>query len=66
MHLHGHEFQVVNKAMDSESDDPMENPPLVEGQENPVRRDTIVVPAGGSTTLRWRADNPGTWFFHVR
>jgi iron transport multicopper oxidase len=51
--------------MDSESDDPMENPPLVEGQENPVRRDTIVVPAGGSTTLRWRADNPGTWFFHV-
>ncbi|KAH7915028.1 Fet3 ferroxidase, partial [Hygrophoropsis aurantiaca] len=63
-HLHGHEFQIVHRAENYTSTDPTLNPPLIEGQENPMRRDTVVVPAGGSATLRFVADNPGAWFFH--
>ncbi|KZT62420.1 multicopper oxidase [Calocera cornea HHB12733] len=63
-HLHGHKFQVVSVSQDITSDDPTVNPPLVEGQANPGRRDTIMIPAGGSVNIRFRADNPGTWIFH--
>lgn len=63
-HLHGTQFQVVHKSMDVTSDDPTVNPPFVEGKANPMRRDTVTVPSGGSATLRFRADNPGAWFLH--
>jgi len=63
-HLHGHKFQIVNRVEQFDSDDPTLNPPLVEGQANPMRRDTIVIPGGGSVTLRVVADNPGAWMFH--
>jgi iron transport multicopper oxidase len=46
------------------SNDTIINPPLVEGQSNPSRRDTITIPPTGNVVLRWRADNPGAWFFH--
>ena len=64
IHIHGHHFQMVHKSMDVTSTDPAINPPVVEGQANPMRRDTIQIPAGGSTTIRFRADNPGAWFIH--
>ncbi|KAJ3323899.1 ferroxidase fet3 [Blyttiomyces sp. JEL0837] len=32
--------------------------------EFPMRRDTVVVPAGGFAVVRFVADNPGVWFFH--
>ncbi|EJC98544.1 Fet3 protein [Fomitiporia mediterranea MF3/22] len=63
-HLHGHQFQIVNRATDYTSDDPSLNPPLVEGQPNPVRRDTVQVESGASVTLRFQATNPGAWMFH--
>ncbi|KZV80843.1 laccase [Exidia glandulosa HHB12029] len=63
-HLHGHKFQIVNKATDFTSDDPELNPPVQEGQANPVRRDTVQIPSMGSATLRFVADNPGAWLFH--
>ena len=63
-HLHGHEFQIISRSFDVLSNDTTVNPPVVEGQVNPSRRDTITVPGGGSVTLRFRADNPGAWFFH--
>ncbi|KZO91089.1 multicopper oxidase [Calocera viscosa TUFC12733] len=63
-HLHGHKFQVVAMSQDITSDDPTVNQPLVEGQDNPARRDTLMIPAGGSVNIRFRADNPGTWMFH--
>ncbi|EIW71885.1 multi-copper oxidase, partial [Tremella mesenterica DSM 1558] len=63
-HLHGHEFQVVSKSFDVTSNDTTVNPELVEGQSNPSRRDTITIPPTGRVVLRWRADNPGAWFFH--
>jgi iron transport multicopper oxidase len=54
----------VHRADDFTSDDPELNPPMLEGQANPVRRDTVQVPSGASATLRFVADNPGIWFFH--
>ncbi|ODO09662.1 hypothetical protein I350_01875 [Cryptococcus amylolentus CBS 6273] len=66
-HFHGHEFQVVQKSFDVTSDDEEENPnggEVTEGQSNPMRRDTVTIPGTGKVVLRWRADNPGAWFFH--
>ncbi|OWZ32979.1 ferro-O2-oxidoreductase [Cryptococcus neoformans c45] len=63
-HFHGHEFQVVQKSFDVTDEEDKGNGEIVEGQENPMRRDTITIPATGKVVLRWRADNPGAWFFH--
>ncbi|GJJ10823.1 hypothetical protein Clacol_005051 [Clathrus columnatus] len=71
-HLHGHKFQVVYKSFDVTSDDPIINPPRPtigessspSPKSNPLRRDTIQVPATGAVYLRVVADNPGAWFFH--
>ncbi|KAF8588813.1 multicopper oxidase [Ramaria rubella] len=64
-HLHGHKFQIVHKSFDVTSDDPTINPPEgIEGQANPIRRDTVEVPSLGNAYLRIAADNPGAWFFH--
>jgi FtsP/CotA-like multicopper oxidase with cupredoxin domain len=49
MHLHGHAFQVV--AIDGA--------PLAGAV-----RDTVLVPAKGSVTIAFDADNPGRWAFH--
>jgi FtsP/CotA-like multicopper oxidase with cupredoxin domain len=49
MHLHGHAFQVV----------------AVNGaQFAGAVRDTVLVPAMGSVTIAFDADNPGRWAFH--
>lgn len=66
-HLHGHQFQIVKKTMDTLSDDPAVNPPLNEtalSTGNPMRRDTVTVPSGGAAYLRFRSDNPGAWLMH--
>ncbi|KAG5638015.1 hypothetical protein H0H81_002283 [Sphagnurus paluster] len=63
-HLHGHKYQIVGRSTNYTSDDPAENPPIVEGQANPIRRDTIQIPSMHSATLRIVADNPGVWFLH--
>jgi iron transport multicopper oxidase len=57
-------MQIVNRAQDYTSDDPTLNPPVVEGQTNPMRRDTVQVPSGESVSLRIVADNPGAWLLH--
>jgi FtsP/CotA-like multicopper oxidase with cupredoxin domain len=49
MHLHGHHFQVVAIA----------GKRLVGAV-----RDTVLVPAMGSVTIVFDADNPGKWAFH--
>ncbi len=49
MHLHGHHFQVV----------------ALDGTPLPgAMRDTVLVPASGSVTVAFDADNPGRWLFH--
>lgn len=37
---------------------------MIEGQANPVRRDTVQVESGASVSLRFVANNPGAWIFH--
>jgi FtsP/CotA-like multicopper oxidase with cupredoxin domain len=49
MHLHGHHFQVV--ALNGKK---------IQG----AMRDTVLVPAKGSVTVAFDADNPGRWLFH--
>ncbi|KAI9351248.1 Cupredoxin [Obelidium mucronatum] len=60
-HLHGHAFQVIalsNETFDASN--PYPNPLPA----NPMRRDTINIPGGGYTILRFQASNPGAWFLH--
>ena len=57
-------MQIVNRAQDYTSDNTTLNPPIVEGQANPMRRDTVQVPQGNSVALRIVADNPGAWLLH--
>ena len=57
-------MQIVGRSEDYTSTDPALNPPIVEGQKNPMRRDTVQVPSMHSITLRVIADNPGAWLFH--
>lgn len=49
MHLHGHEFQVVE----------------IDGQRlSGPGRDTVLVPPNGRVTVVFDANNPGWWAFH--
>ncbi|RYN46516.1 hypothetical protein AA0114_g8304 [Alternaria tenuissima] len=58
MHLHGHIFQVVAKGVGAWNGDEDLLP------EVPAKRDGVVVPAFGYAVIRFKADNPGVWFFH--
>ncbi|XP_047146962.1 laccase-4-like [Vigna umbellata] len=61
IHLHGFNFFVVGRGVGNynPSTDP-KNFNLVD----PVERNTVGLPAGGWTAIRFRADNPGVWFMH--
>ncbi|KAI9311924.1 Cupredoxin [Dichotomocladium elegans] len=60
-HLHGHVFQIVGRgegvynASSSKVEWNLENPP---------QRDVVSVAAESFAIIRFRADNPGAWFFH--
>jgi iron transport multicopper oxidase len=60
-HLHGHEFQVVAR---SDDDAGAWNETEGELRDTPMRRDTVLVRPNGNIVLRFKADNPGVWFFH--
>ncbi|KAK9446641.1 Cupredoxin [Limtongia smithiae] len=73
-HLHGHNFQIIDRApgygadfydyndlaagVQYDPDDHSSFPSV------PVRRDVAVLPAQGYMVLRFVADNPGVWIFH--
>ncbi|XP_058109267.1 laccase-4-like [Magnolia sinica] len=61
IHLHGFNFFGVGRGVGNfnATTDPA-NFNLVD----PVERNTIGVPSGGWTAIRFRADNPGVWFLH--
>ncbi|EHK96357.1 putative Laccase-2 [Glarea lozoyensis 74030] len=72
-HLHGNDFFVlsVHEAGIGGYDEaynpfdtarPPAGGPL--NTMNPVRKDTIFIPAMGYAVLRFKADNEGLWFFH--
>jgi FtsP/CotA-like multicopper oxidase with cupredoxin domain len=50
-HLHGHYFYVLGT-------------PGAPNVTDPVRKDTVNVPAKGEVVIAWQATNPGRWFFH--
>lgn len=68
-HLHGHVFQVISRSEASDDDenpiiyDPT-NPDHTQFPDAPLVRDTVQVNPNGFVVLRFKANNPGVWFFH--
>lgn len=69
-HLHGHSFRVVGMrrlANDTTIEEVKafdEAGLLKRNLKRPPIKDTVTVPDGGYTVLRFKADNPGYWLFH--
>ncbi|GAB2279554.1 Laccase-11 [Dionaea muscipula] len=60
-HLHGYNFFVVGTGVGNF--DPVKDPAKF-NLVDPPERNTVGVPTGGWTAIRFRADNPGVWFLH--
>ncbi|XP_039063246.1 laccase-11-like isoform X2 [Hibiscus syriacus] len=60
-HLHGYNFFIVGTGIGNF--DPVKDPAKY-NLVDPVERNTVGVPTGGWTAIRFRADNPGVWFMH--
>ncbi|KAG4201855.1 hypothetical protein ERO13_A05G303700v2 [Gossypium hirsutum] len=60
-HLHGFNFFAVGRGLGNFN--PAKDPKKY-NLVDPVERNTISVPTAGWTAIRFRADNPGVWFFH--
>ncbi|KAI1809950.1 multicopper oxidase [Poronia punctata] len=61
IHLHGSDFVIL--AQDTSPWNETASPSLF-NFDNPPRRDTAIVPAGGFLALAFRPDNPGAWLLH--
>jgi len=70
MHLHGQSFRVIGMDQLGSSTTvaqlrQMDAMGLLRRNPNfPVQKDTISVPDGGYTIIRFQATNPGYWFLH--
>lgn len=66
-HLHGHVFQVLERAPSVDDSEP---PAVFDSDEShdfpeyPMMRDTVHVNPQSNLVIRFKADNPGVWFFH--
>ncbi|PON71410.1 Laccase [Parasponia andersonii] len=60
-HLHGYNFFVVGTGVGNF--EPAKDPAKY-NLVDPIERNTVGVPTGGWTAIRFRADNPGVWFMH--
>ncbi|KAL5048445.1 Cupredoxin [Aspergillus fruticulosus] len=60
-HLHGHNFRVLWRSGDYEGHFNKDN---VTFASVPVCWDTLIVSPMGNFVVRFKADNPGVWFFH--
>ncbi|KAL4610198.1 hypothetical protein ACB092_08G034200 [Castanea dentata] len=61
LHLHGFNFFVVGQGFGNF--DPNKDPSKF-NLVDPIERNTVGVPSGGSVANRFQADNPGVWFMH--
>ncbi|XP_034687311.1 laccase-4-like [Vitis riparia] len=61
VHLHGFNFFVIGSGLGNYN--PKKDPKKF-NLVDPVERNTVGVPSGGWTAIRFRADNPGVWFMH--
>jgi FtsP/CotA-like multicopper oxidase with cupredoxin domain len=57
LHLHGHNMYILDVGSGQWQG-------KIVRPENPVRRDTVTIPAGGYVVWQADADNPGAWAFH--
>ncbi|XP_076058516.1 uncharacterized protein LOC143035925 [Oratosquilla oratoria] len=69
-HLHGYNFYVVAQKkmgwfISLDQIKAMDKAGLIHRKlDNPVLKDTVSIPDGGYTVIRFTADNPGWWFMH--
>ncbi|KAL6451112.1 FET3 Iron transport multicopper oxidase FET3 [Candida maltosa Xu316] len=66
-HLHGHNFQLISRFNGDEDHEVFFDPnneTFTDYPEYPMIRDTVEVKANGFMVLRFKANNPGVWFFH--
>lgn len=69
MHLHGHDYVVVGRSPPQAPGGPTHvfNPATDRGllkANNPVRRDVVMLPAGGWMIMAFKLNNPGAWLMH--
>lgn len=62
MHLHGHQFQVLERSFPEIGDWPGTYATNV--SKTPIRRDTVMLNKNGWSVWRFKANNPGVWHFH--
>ena len=60
IHLHGHDFAILEQAEHKEWDPYHMNLKLI----NPPRRDVVLLPKDGYVVIAFKADNPGPWLVH--
>ncbi|KAI5956719.1 hypothetical protein KGF54_000336 [Candida jiufengensis] len=66
-HLHGHAFQVIERGPareDTETPLAFNASDHAEWPAIPMKRDTVYVRPQSYFVLRFKASNPGVWFFH--
>ncbi|TKA66614.1 hypothetical protein B0A55_08152 [Friedmanniomyces simplex] len=61
-HLHGHNFQAIHRGPDNEGSYNATNETSF--PVTPMRRDVLLVRPLANFVVRFKADNPGVWFFH--
>jgi FtsP/CotA-like multicopper oxidase with cupredoxin domain len=59
IHLHGHDYYIVGRGQGT-----WDGSTTGLTFNNPTRRDTAVLPAGGYMLMAFPADNPGMWIMH--
>ncbi|XP_076059257.1 uncharacterized protein LOC143035926 [Oratosquilla oratoria] len=70
LHLHGYNFYVVGmerlgKSTSVSTVQKLDIAGLLpRNLRNPVSKDSVTIPDGGYTIVRFTADNPGWWFMH--
>ncbi|KAG2731446.1 hypothetical protein G9P44_005862 [Scheffersomyces stipitis] len=66
-HLHGHVFQLIERheeIPDTESPVAFNISDHAEWPEHPMSRDVVYVRPQSYIVMRFKADNPGVWYFH--
>lgn len=59
-HLHGHQFQVIERAPSGSG----KWPGVTKYPANPGSKDVLSVNSNSYAVFRFKADNPGMWLFH--
>ncbi|RYP33276.1 hypothetical protein DL767_004829 [Monosporascus sp. MG133] len=63
MHIHGHDMLVLGASAKGAGPFTAADKSRLRSQ-NPVRRDTTMLPANGWLVVAFKTDNPGIWLFH--